>query len=356
MTSRRQFVRSVIAAAGASAVPGAAALAWQSASRRQVMLGNRRIRVIDAHAHCIIPVTDVVKGTPLERLGGGGGNNVLGPQRLQLMDQQGVDVQALTINGFWWYAADVDLARAIVKAQNEGLAQWVAQHRDRFVALASVALQHPELAAEQLRDGVRRLGLRGASVGGHVNGEDVSLPKYDPFWAAAAELGVPVFMHPGGATNIIKDGALEGRGDLGNIIGNPLETTYFLTRLIFDGVFDRHPNLKVAAAHAGGYLPSYVMRTDVACEVRNNANCANKKKPREYLRSQILVDTMVFSDEGLKHLVNELGVSQIVYGTDNPLNWPVTVDLVLNASWLNNADKEAILGGNLIKLLRITSS
>jgi aminocarboxymuconate-semialdehyde decarboxylase len=98
------------------------------------------------------------------------------------------------------------------------------------------------------------------------------------------------------------------------------------------------------------------MRTDVACEVRNNANCANKKKPKEYLRSQILVDTMVFSDEGLKHLVNELGVSQIVYGTDNPLNWPVTVDLVLNASWLSNADKEAILGGNLIKLLRITSS
>jgi len=112
----------------------------------------------------------------------------------------------------------------------------------------------------------------------------------------------------------------------------------------------------VAAAHAGGYLPSYVMRTDVACEVRNNANCANKKKPKEYLRSQILVDTMVFSDEGLKHLVNELGASQIVYGTDNPLNWPVTVDLVLNASWLSNADKEAILGGNLIKLLRITSS
>jgi aminocarboxymuconate-semialdehyde decarboxylase len=222
--------------------------------------------------------------------------------------------------------------------------------------MASSSLQFPDLAAQQLEDGVKRLGLRAAAIGGHVNGEDLSLPKFDPFWAKAAELGVVVFMHPGGAENIIKEDALEGRGDLGNIIGNPLETTYFLTRMIFDGVFDRHPNLKVGAAHAGGYLPSYVMRTDVACEVRNNANCANKKKPKEYLRSQILVDTMVFSDEGLKHLVNELGVSQIVYGTDNPLNWPVTVDLVLNASWLSNADKEAILGGNLIKLLRITSS
>ena len=115
------------------------------------------------------------------------------------MDQQGVDVQALTINGYWWYAADRELARRIVRAQNEGLAKWVAAHPDRFVALASVALQHPDLAAEQLEDGVKRLGLRGASIGGHVNGEDLSLPKYDPFWAKAAELGVLVFMHPGGA-------------------------------------------------------------------------------------------------------------------------------------------------------------
>ena len=355
MTSRRQFVRSMFAAAaGASTLPAADAFAQQASSpRRQVMLGNRRIRVIDAHAHCIIPVTDIVKGTSLAALGGGGGNNLLGPPRLQTMDQQGEDVQALTINGFWWYAADVDLSRAIVRAQNEGLAQWVAQHRDRFVALASVALQHPELAAEQLQDGVRRLGLRGASIGGHVNGEDVSLPKYDPFWAKAAELGVPVFMHPNGAANIIKDGTLGGRGDLGNIIGNPLETTYFLTRLMFDGVFDKFPALRVFAAHAGGYLPSYLGRTEAACVVRANANCANKRKPSDYLKSQVLIDTMVFSEEGLRHLVAEVGPSQVVYGTDVPFNWPVTVDLVLKASFLSNADKERILSTNLSNLLRI---
>ena len=128
--------------------------------------------------------------------------------------------------------------------------------------MASVALQHPELAAQQLEDGVKRLGLRGASIGGHVNGEDLSLPKFDPFWAKAAELGVPVVMHPGGADNIIKDGALRGRGDLGNIIGNPLETTYFLSRLIFDGTLRQVPGPACrAAAHAGGYLPSYLGRT-----------------------------------------------------------------------------------------------
>ena len=162
-------------------------------------------------------------------------------------------------------------------------------------------------------------------------------------------------MHPNGSENIVKPGALGGRGELGNIIGNPLETTYFLSRLIFDGTLDRFPGLRVCGAHAGGYLPSYLGRTDVACDVRANANCANKKRPRDYFKRELLVDTMVFSEEGLRHLVAEVGVGQMVYGTDVPFNWPVTVDLVLNASFLSNAEKEAILGGNLARLLRITS-
>jgi aminocarboxymuconate-semialdehyde decarboxylase len=356
---RRDFLITAIAgAAGAYAISRqglnvATARQPSSSGRRQVMVGGRRVKVIDVHAHCVIPVGEIVKGTPLAKAGSGSGN--LGPDRLKIMDQQGVDVQALSINGYWWYAADRALASKIVLAQNEGLAKWVSAHADRFVALASVALQHPDLAAEQLHDAVTRLGMRGASIGGHVNGEDLSLPKYDPFWAKAAELGVLVFMHPGGATNIIKEGALAGRGDLGNIIGNPLETTYFLSRLIFDGTLDRFPGLRVCGAHAGGYLPSYFGRTEAACVVRGSANCANKKKPSEYLKSQILADTMVFSDEGLRHLVAEMGVGQVVYGTDVPFNWPVTVDLVLGASFLSDADKEAILSRNLMKLLQIAA-
>lgn len=355
MTNRRHFLRTVAGAAAGAVGVGSGFSPARAQERRLVSVGGRRIKVIDIHCHGVIDVSDIVKGTPLEKQAGAG-NQALGPQRIALMDKQGVDVQALTINGFWWYAAaDRELAGRIVRAQNEGLAKWVAAHPDRFVAMASVALQHPDLAAQQLEDGVKRLGLRGASIGGHVNGEDLSLPKYDPFWAKAAELGVPVVMHPGGADNIIKDGALRGRGDLGNIIGNPLETTYFLTRLIFDGTLDKFPGLRVFGAHAGGYLPSYLGRTEAACVVRANANCANKKKPSDYMKSQILVDTMVFSDEGLRHLVAEMGVSQVVYGTDVPFNWPVTVDLVLNASFLSDADKTAILSGNLMKLLKISS-
>jgi aminocarboxymuconate-semialdehyde decarboxylase len=357
--TRRDFLGTVVAGAAGTYVMSrrgtdTAAAAFQAQrARRQVMVGGRRVKVIDVHAHCIIPVEDIVKGTPLATMGSGAGNNILGPQRLQVMDQQGVDVQALSINGYWWYAADRDLARQIVRAQNEGLAKWVARHADRFVALASVALQYPDLAADQLQDGVKRLGLRGASIGGHMNGEDLSRSKYDPFWAKAAELGALIFMHPDGADNLIKERAFVGRGDLGNIIGNPLETTYFLSRLIFDGTLDKFPGLRVCAAHAGGYLPSYLGRTEAACVVRSNANCANRRKPSEYLRSQIIVDTMVFSEEGLRHLVAEVGVGQVVYGTDVPFNWPVTVDLVLDAPFLSDTDKEAILSGNLMKLLRI---
>src|SRR6187200_2285437 len=353
MTSpdRRAFLR--LLTAGMTLAPALAVLA--QTPRRLVTIGRRRIRVIDIHAHCVIPVEHLLTGTTLAGSGGGAGGTILGPDRIQTMDRQGVDMQALSINFYWWYAADRDLARRIVSAQNEGLAAWVNKYPDRFVALASVALQFPDLAAEQLEDGVKRLGLRGASIGGHVNGEDLSLPKYDPFWAKAAELGVPVVMHPGGADNIVKEGALRGRADLGNIIGNPLETTYFLSRLIFDGTFDKFPGLRVCAAHAGGYLPSYLGRTEAACTVRPAANCANKKKPSEYLKSQIMVDTMVFSDEGLRHLVAEMGVGQVVYGTDVPFNWPVTVDLVLNAPFLSDDDKVAILSGNLMKLLKISS-
>jgi aminocarboxymuconate-semialdehyde decarboxylase len=355
---RRDFLRVLAAGATAGSI-GTRATVWSSAAgqtpaaRRRVSVAGRPVRVIDVHAHCVIPVEEAVAGTPLAGRGGGAASNLLGPGRLAVMDEQGVEVQALTINGFWWYAADAAVAGRIVRSQNEGLATWVAAHPDRFVAMASVALQHPALAAAQLEDGVKRLGLRGASIGGHVNGEDVSLPKYDPFWAKAAELGVLVVMHPGGAENILKEGALGGRGDLGNIIGNPLETTYFLSRLIFDGVLDRFPGLRICAAHAGGYLPSYLGRTEVACTVRQNAKCANTRPPSAYLRSQISIDTMVFSPEGLRHLVAEVGVGQVMYGTDVPFNWPVTVDLVLEAPFLSDAEKAAILGGNAARLLRI---
>jgi aminocarboxymuconate-semialdehyde decarboxylase len=366
MRDRRDFLKTVAGATtgmllggevfAAAAQQGGAAAPAAPAARREVSIAGKRVKVVDVHAHCTIPeVADLVKDTPLAASAGprARGPNVMGPDRINAINQLGVDVQVLSINGFWFYAADRDLAAKIVRLHDEKLAEWCGAHSDRYVSLSSVALQFPDLAADQLEYAVKKLGARGAAIGGHVNGEDISMPKYDPFWAKAQELGVVVFMHPQGAENVVTKDAWKGRGDLGNIIGNPLETTVFLTRMMVNGAFDRFPNLKICAAHSGGYLPSYLGRTEVACDVRPNADCANKKKPSEYLKTQVLVDTIIISEEGLRHLAAEVGSGQVVFGTDMPFNWHSNVDLVLNAPFLSNAEKEAILGGTLVKLLRI---
>jgi aminocarboxymuconate-semialdehyde decarboxylase len=349
MRNRREFIR------GLAAVPGAMLMARAAGqsnnSRREVSVGAKRVKVVDIHAHATVPgVADLVRDTPLARFTRA--SQPLTDRRIQQMDQRGIDVQAVSVNVFWWYQADRDLAAKIVQAQDEGLAKSCAAHPDRFVALSSPAVQFPDLAAEQLEHAVKRMGMRGAAVGGHVNGEPLSSPKFDPFWAKVQDLGVLVFMHPNNAEGIVKPDALQGAGDLGNVLGNPFETTLFFAHLIYDGTLDRFPGLKICGAHGAGYLASYFGRTDVACEVRPNAKCVNKKKPREYLRDQILADSMVFEPEGVRHLVAEMGASQVVYGTDMPYVWPDTVDAILEAE-IPDAQKEAILGGNLSRLLRL---
>lgn len=352
MTDRRAFLKAASGTAGAIFLSPIARSLAQTA-RREVHIGSRRATTVDIHAHCVFPeVADILQETDFADVGFAPWQ-ALGPDRLEDMNERGIDYQALSINRYWWYGADRDLAADIVSVHDEGLAAWVGEHPDRFVALTSPALQFPDLAAEQLEYAVNELGHRGASVGGSCNGENLSDPKFDPFWAKAEELGAPVFMHPGNAANLIREGAFDGRGDLGNIIGNPLETAHFLARLMFDGTLDKFPGLKVVGAHGGGYLPSYLMRFEVACEVRANAECLSTRSPSEYLSDQILADTMVFSHEGLRHLVAEMGAGQIVYGTDIPFNWPDTLDLVLEADYLSDEDKIAILGGNLMELLRI---
>ena len=362
MPDRRNFLKAVAGAtagamfAGCDLLDAAAARAPQAAGapRRVVSVRGKRVKVVDVHAHAQIPeLLDVVKGTALDgKVARPAPSLILGPQRLLAIDALGIDVQVLSSNGFWWYSADRNLADKLVKLQNEKLAAWCALHPDRFVALTSVALQFPDLAAAQLEYAVKQQGFKGAAIGGHVDNEPLSAPKFYPFWAKAEELGVLVFMHPETSTGLVKDDVLTGKGDLGNIIGNPLETTIFLSHMIYEGVFDRFPGLKVCAAHAGGYLASYLGRSEVACAMRPGADCANQKHPSEYLKSQILIDTIINSAEGLRHIVAEAGAGQVVYGTDMPFRWPDSVDLILNGPF-SNAEKEAMLGGNLSKLLKI---
>ena len=142
------------------------------------------------HAHCHVPEANALMGLKVQLQ-----SLVISPDRIKAMDEQGIDIEALSINPIFWYKAEPDLAGQVVKLQNEKLAEICAAQPDRFVGLASVALQHPDLAAEQLEDAVKRLGLRGALIGGSVNGEELSDPKFHPFWSKAEQLGVTDF-HP----------------------------------------------------------------------------------------------------------------------------------------------------------------
>lgn len=377
MPNRREFLKTLAgASAGAYFLPhsalGLAQQPRQGAKHAPVIVAGRRVKTVDVHCHVNVPgVADLLKGTPLEaraiaaapntqRLQGQSDFRIdvpLGPERLAKMDEMGIDVQAVSINAFW-YAADRNLASRLIDFQNEKLAGMVkAGSPDRFVAFASVALQFPDLAAKQLEEGIKRWGLRGAAIGGSVPGEELSSPKFDPFWAKAEEMQALVFMHP--QDSAVATGVknrVEGNGVLGNVIGNPLETTIFLSHMIMEGTLDRFPNLKICAAHGGGYLPSYADRLDHGC-VTFPAQCNKKlkKKPTEYLR-QIYVDSLVFSPEALRHLVAVVGPDHIGLGTDYPFPWTSTpVDHVMATPGLSDAERTAILGGTMSKLLRISA-
>ena len=364
MPNRRNFLRH-LAGATAGMVLGsrgsaATALAGQAAQvRRRASIGGRRITVVDVHAHTFVPeVWEVVKDTPLAATAKNNltGAIALGPgtaERLQYMDKEGIDVQAINVNA-WGYSAERELARDLIAVQNEKIAAAVVKNPDRFVGMATLALQHPDLAADQLDQAMRKLGLRGAAIGGSVEGQELSDRKFDPFWAKAEELGAMLFMHPQQAQGTTQNPRLQGKGGLGNTIGNPLETTVFLSHLIFEGTLDRFPGLKICSAHAGGYLPSYIGRSDALCGRGSGGDCkALKKKPSEYFRSNLYIDTMIFREDGLRHLVAEVGADHMFYGTDYPFDWPVGIDFVLDAKFLSDADKTAILGGNASRLLRI---
>ena len=328
-------------------------------------MSGRRAKVIDIHAHCAVPEAMALMG--LKLLGPGSQfppalHMATGvSERLRVMDEQGIDIEALSINPYW-YKADRDVAAQIIRLQNEKLAEACAAHPDRFVAFATVALQHPDLAAQQLEDGVRKYGLRGGSVGGSVNGEELSDPKFHPFWAKAEQLGALVFIHPQ-ATGVASQigSRLQGNGLLHNVIGNPLETTIALSHLIFEGTLDRFPRLKICAAHGGGYLPSYAARSDHGCGVFPD-QCAGpkdgplKKKPTEYLK-QMYFDNIVFTPEAMRHLVAEVGAGQLVVGTDYPFPWTSTsVDHILKTPGFSAAERVAMLGGTAMKLLGIKVS
>lgn len=327
---------------------------------------------IDMHAHAMVPrVEELVRGTEgrereraeQARLTGAASlahNATLGPvygpkltdlaTRLRDMDAMRVDMQAVSIGpGQYYYWAEPPLAEQIAAAANEHIAAMVAAAPDRLVGMATVAMQHPALAVDQLTRAVSELGLRGVMVRPAVGDRELADPAYEPFWFAAEALGAVVFIHPLGCS-------LDERITpyyLSNVIGNPTETTVALSLLIFGGVLDRYPRLKLMAAHGGGYLPFYIARSDHGYAVRPEARTM-AHPPSHYL-GRITFDSLVYTPTQLRHLVEQVGVSQVVLGTDYPYDMGVDDPLATLAATdgLSDADRDAIRGGNAARLLGI---
>jgi predicted TIM-barrel fold metal-dependent hydrolase len=356
MTTRRNFLKGATATGIAFCSCGMldAARAQPKTPRLPVKVNGKRVLTVDVHSHCYFHEAI--------NLMGDGADKVLPPvrgvpehfivieQRLKEMDAMAIDMELLSINPFW-YGKDRDTAAEIVKLQNEKLAELCASRPERFGAFASLALQFPDLAVQQLETAIKKQGLRGAAIGGSVLGVDFADSKFHPVWAKAEELGAVLFIHPQSTPELAK--RFKGNGWLSNTIGNPLDTTIALQHLIFEGTLDRFPGLKVLAAHGGGYLGSYAARSDHVCFVSPqncNPNITLKKQPSEYL-NQLYFDAMVFTPEGLRHLVAQVGASQIVLGTDHPIPWEEhPVDHVFATTTLTDKQKVAILGGNAARL------
>ncbi len=345
--NRRNFLRSSAGALAAAGF-GLGTSAWAQ-GRREIRIGGQRVRTVDVHTHTIIPGTMELVGATTPN---NNANLIIGDNRIALMNRWGVDIEILSVNPFW-YSLDVDDARRVIDYQNRGLAEICSRYPDRLVAMTSVALQHPELAAEQLETGIKEYGLKGVSLGGHIADEELGEERFDPFWAAAEELDVPIWVHPLGVPELDR---LEGNGFLSNVIGNPLDTTIALSHMIFEGVLDRFPSLKVASAHGGGYLASYADRSDYGC-VRAPQACNRtlNRRPTDYLRDMYF-DSLVFTSENLRHLVAQYGADHLLLGSDYPYTWnDAPVDHVLDTPRLSDAEKIAILGGNAIELWGISA-
>ncbi|GGR96344.1 amidohydrolase [Streptomyces humidus] len=344
----------------------------QPGGRPSANAGARPVPTVDVHAHLLIgEVEALVAGLPglaeareLEaRRNGPASLAVSGPmvravlpkatdveRRLAAMDAQGVDVQLVSPSpSHYHYWTDEDTAEKVCRLAAEATAAHCAQAPDRLRGLGLAPLQHPRQAVRAL-DHALEQGLLGVEISSHAPGRELSDPAYEPFWARAAETGAILFLHPFGCT-------LDERLDqwyLSNTVGQPTENAVALSHLIFSGVLDRHPELRLIAAHGGGYLPTHIGRSDHAWSARSDAGAGCAHPPSSYLK-RLYFDSLVHDPHVLRALTEAAGADRVLLGSDFPFDMGAEDPVgALRAARLPDADFHAVRGGNAAALLRLT--
>lgn len=350
-----------------------AQVAAKSSTQKTVRNSKGKLKVVDVHCHYLNPVVnqktahlnaaqydptvifanDLTNETNVKQMKDRAPKLMGIDVRLKDMDRMGVDIQAVAPAPYhYFYFTEPAYGAELAREVNEGIANVVAQHPDRFVGMGSVPLQNAELAVQELEYCVKKLGLRGVEINTNVNGLNLTDPSLglEKFFAKANELGIVVFMHPLGYTQ----GDRLRNHYFNNVIGNPLETTVAVSHLIFDGVVARHPKIKFLAAHGGGFLAHYWARMDHAWKARPDTRTVIKKKPSSYLE-KFYFDSITFDPRMLKQLIDRYGADHVMLGTDYPYDMGEDDPrgLIAGVNRLSAADRRLIEGGNAMKLFKI---
>jgi aminocarboxymuconate-semialdehyde decarboxylase len=265
-------------------------------------------------------------------------------------DKQGIDAGVFgPLMDVAGYSLPVEQGAAWSRAQNEALAESLESAAHGHGGLATVPLQSPTHAAEELSFAVRSLGLRGAMIDPNALGRPLGDRAFDPFWRAAVDAGAPVMLHP------FRLEAVErfGRHYLHNLVGYPFETTLAAGSLILGGTLDRFPGLQIVLVHGGGFLPYHVGRFDRGHAARPEVRADGAALPSGYLR-RFHYDTLVQFAPALRYLVDVVGPDRVLLGSDHPfwLGDPEPLRIVREAA-LATAAETAILGENATRLFRL---
>jgi aminocarboxymuconate-semialdehyde decarboxylase len=275
-----------------------------------------------------------------------GGHDI--ERRFKDMDAAEVDVHLLSVAPqTWLYGQEAAVGIAGATIQNDEIARLVKEHPERFSGIATLPMQAPDKAADELRRAMRKLGLHGAMIGSNIGGKNLDDPSFEPLWAAAEELDAFMMIHPG---NVAGADRLRSYY-LGNLIGNPLDTTIAGACLIFGGVLERHPKLNFIMSHGGGFIPYQGGRWVHGWEVRPEPKVHVKHSPAPYL-DRFLYDTILHAQAPLEFLISSVGANRVFLGSDYPYDMG-TGECVrqVRAANISAADRDIILGGHAAKIL-----
>jgi aminocarboxymuconate-semialdehyde decarboxylase len=272
--------------------------------------------------------------------------------RIEDMDARNIDIQAvIPVPKQSYYWIPIEPAKEALRAINEGVAAAVKTAPDRFVGFGAIPMQDVDAALKEMEYCVNQLGFKGIQILTNINGEEISIPKFDPIWAKAQELDVLIFLHPDGFTQ----GERLAEHYFINVLGNPMDTTIAVHHLIFKGVLERYPQLRILLAHGGGFLPGYSGRMDHAWSARADAHGDLPHPPTTYLK-KLYFDTCVFTHHQLKYLVDVYGADHIMMGTDYPFDMAEfrPIEHILETPGLSDDEIAALVSGNAHTHLKLT--